>query len=197
MKNKSKASALIGSLLLGGLSFFSGCGESAPNDEGNPFPTVTINSLEIENSGSKVIFHITPHVYTSKESNITIDTFFYTKYWNADTADVKTPLDLPCNNGVVPCDAVDAVVCTRTEIGSDYSDYSCDLQSKGKTYPQNKRDFRAGTEAYDDLLDPIDSLVSIGVGAPYVWADGTESVVYNRDENKAMMFNVTNGSQGL
>ena len=191
-----KRKLFIGGVLLAGVLLCTGCNNSKDAPYVTQIPIVSTTSLNILNSGKKVIFNIKAHTYTDRNTTLSILPWNSTEYYY-ETSDYKHEVDLQCNGDYVKCDNVTSIVCTRTELGSDYSDYVCDLQVGGKTYPQNQKKMRVSTESDTSNESFKDTLLTVGIESMIDLEDGRQHLDGNSERDIHKMFNVFTGEQGI
>ncbi len=195
MKTNFKRKLLIGGVALVAVLFCAGCGESKDSSTTLQDPTISITSLDIENSGAKVTFNIDAQTYDDRNTTLSVFPLNGSRfYW--ETADYKYNVELQCNGDYVKCNDITSIVCTRTALGSDYSDYVCDFQVNGITYPQNQKKMRVSTQTESPEGDIEDTLLTVGIASLIVLDSGRDAYDWGEETNTQKMFNVFTGEQG-
>lgn len=196
MKTNSKRKLLVSGVALTVALFSVGCND--PKDE--PYvtqtPIVSVTSLDILNSGEKVTFNIKAHTYTDRNTTLSVFPWNSVEYYH-ETSDYKHKVDLQCNGDYIKCDEVTSIVCTRTGLGADYSDYVCDLRANGRTYPQNQKKMRISTESDSSNESFKDTLMTVEIESMIDLEDGRQHLDGNSERDIHKMFNVFTGEQGI
>ena len=195
-----KALTTVSSLAVAGLILtLSGCGveDDTLKSLYPEKPSISVQSIDVNTGGSEIIWHIkvdNKHPSTHIRVSPWNDT---TYYYSARRASYNDDVTLSCNTQVqgsyLDCNKVDEVVCQRVGIGSDYSEYRCDLKVDGVLYPQFKEKMRVATLSNT----PTTKEVLLTVGTEYWYeSNGYEksAYVFMSDENK--MFNNFSGNIG-
>lgn len=181
------------------IATLSGCGseEKKPESLYPDKPTIRVSNLEVINSGSQLIWHLNVKNEHS-DAKITVKPWNDTTYFYSSFAkDYSDRVELACNTDIqgsyADCNKVDEIVCDRTMIGADYSEYRCDLKIDGAIYPQFKEPMRVPTMSNQ----PTSEQVLVTVSTKY-WheVNGYEQSddVFETDTSK--MFNVFSGNVG-
>lgn len=196
MKANSKRKLLVSGVVLATVLFSAGCNDPKDTTPVPQTPVVSITSLDILNSGKKVTFNIRPHTYNDRNTTLSVLPWNSVKYYY-ETANYKHVVDLQCNGDYVKCNDVTSIVCTRTELGSNYSDYVCDLQVGGVTYPQNQKKMRVSSESDTSNESFRDTLLTVGIESLIDLEDGRQHLDGNSERDIHKMFNVFTGEQGI
>lgn len=196
MKTNSKRKLLVGGIALAVTLFSMGCNDPKVEEPVPQTPIVSIASLDILNSGEKVTFNIRPHTYNDRNTTLSVTPWNSVEYYY-ERAEYKHSVDLQCNGDYVKCNDVTSIVCTRTELGSNYSDYVCDLQVNGTTYPQNQKKMRVTSES-DTSNEPFkDTLLTVKISSMIDLGNGKQHSAGNIASDIKKMFNVFTGEQGI
>ena len=176
----------------------SGCGDT--KDEKKSLypdkPTINVSQLEVINSGSQLIWHLNVKSEHS-DAKITVKPWNDTTYFFNFNKNYSDRVELACNTNIqgsyADCNKVDEIICDRVSIGSDYSEYRCDLKIDGAIYPQFKEPMRVPTMSNQ----PTSEEVLVTVGTLY-WheVNGYEESDYVYETDTAKMFNVFSGNVG-
>jgi len=196
MKNVKIANSLVvASMVL----ILSGCG-SEDEEQKSLYPakpTISVSSLEVNNGGSEVIFHINvhnEHPSTYIEVSPWNDTTYYFAFNKRYSDGVRLACNSLLNGNMINCNKVDEVVCNRVLIGGTYSEYRCDLKIAGVIYPQFQDPMRVAITSNTPKREDV--LVTVGTEYWYE-ANGNEDsrFVYANDTSK--MFNVFTDGRGI
>ena len=177
----------------------SGCGDT--KDEKKSLypdkPTINVSQLEVINSGSQLIWHLNVKSEHS-DAKITVKpwndtTYFYSSFGKNYSDRVELSCNTDIQGSYADCNKVDEIVCDRVGIGSDYSEYRCDLKIDGAIYPQFQDPMRVPTMSNK----PTSEQVLVTVGTLY-WheVNGYEQSDYVYETDTSKMFNVFSGNVG-